>query len=77
MKIQTGTLILACVAGGLLLAAYLAGPPLGVPPESHAALVAGIGALGGLALAFVRPLLSRDADGDGIPDVIDPDGGGS
>lgn len=54
--------------------AYLAGPSLGVPEESHSKLVAGIGAVGALVLAWMRGLLSRDQDNNGVPDVLQSGG---
>ena len=51
-----------------ILLAYLFGPTLGVPEESHAALVAGVGSCGGLLLALAHRLFLRDSDGDGESD---------
>lgn len=70
-KIQWPTALVLCVVVLSLAAAYLLGPSLGVPEESHETLVAGVGLIGSAALAFMRGILSHDKDGDGIPDLID------
>ena len=72
-KIQWPTVAALAVVVAAVLAAYLAGPALGVPEESHAQLVAGVGVVGSLLLAAMRSLLSTDADGDGTPALTDSD----
>ena len=75
MKIQWSTAALLIAVLFLLAAAYLFGPALGVPEESHVALVTGLAALCASALAIVGPVvvrvLAKDTDGDGIPDAWD------
>jgi len=64
------TAIVLIVALVALAAAYLAGPSLGVPAESHAELVGALGALAAIVLGLMRSILGRDEDGDGTPDVF-------
>ena len=74
MKLPTlswPTAVLLSVVVAALAAAYLAGPSLGVPEESHTAFVAGVGAVGALLLAGARALFSKDADHDGSPALLD------
>lgn len=69
-RIHWPTAIVLVVVVVVLAAAYLFGPMLGVPVGSHEALVAGVGAVGALVLAYMRGVLSRDEDHDGVPDAL-------
>ena len=73
-KIQWPTAIVLVAVVLAVMSAYLFGPALGVPEESHASLVAGLGVIGSLILANMRGLiavLKKDKDGDGLPDFLD------
>lgn len=41
------------------------------PADTRTEVLAGLASIGGLVLAVLRPLLTRDEDHDGIPDVLD------
>ncbi len=55
-RIQWPTAIVMVVFMLAITAAYLAGPALGVPEDSHKALVAGIGLLAAPALAMMQKM---------------------
>jgi hypothetical protein len=57
-RIQWPTAIVTVVFVLAITAAYLAGPALGVPEDSHKALVAGIGVLAVPVLAMMQKLLA-------------------
>lgn len=65
----TAAILIASLAAITIV--YLAGPKLGVPAESHTAVVAAVGAIGTTLLALAKALLGQDADNDGIPDLLD------
>lgn len=86
MKVQWSVVVLLCVVFILLFSAYAFGPALGVPPESHLAFVAGVGAICSTVFAFISPVATKviaqamkDDDDDGVPNFLDrktpePDG---
>ena len=57
----------------VLGALALFGRQMGLPEAWHDKLRAGLMVLGTLLMSIMQPLLSRDSDGDGIPNVIDAD----
>lgn len=58
-RIQWPTAIVLVVFVLAITAAYLAGPALGVPDESHKSLMAGLGVLGMFVLSKMRSVLPR------------------
>lgn len=65
MKISTNTAAVLVVLIVALAAVLIAGPP-----ELQAQLSAGLGGLGALLLASMRPLVTRDADRNGVADWV-------
>jgi len=71
MRISWPTALVLAIAIAGVAAAYLFGPMLGVPPDMHAEFVAGAGAFGALATSFMRQMLTRDDNHNGIADVLE------
>jgi len=71
MKISWPVATVLLVGLALIAATYLAAPAMGVPAELQRSFLAALGAAFAVALSVMRGLLSRDADGDGIPDVLE------
>ena len=57
----------------LIWAAVMFGPKLGMTPAMHEGLVATVGSIGVALAAMLPKLFGKDADGDGIPDILDGD----
>lgn len=73
MKISWPTaLVLSLVVVAVTVAA-LVGPKLGLPAEYHIGLLASLAGFGAFVLSQLRPLITRDDDGDGIVNIFDPD----
>ena len=53
-KIQWSTVVVLIVVIAAVWSAFLFGPALGVPEDSHKSLVAGVGVAGASVLAFMR-----------------------
>ena len=72
-KITWPTAAVAMVAIAAGACVVLFGQRLGMDPETHAewSAAALAGAVG--LVAFLRPLITRDADGDGAPALTDAD----
>lgn len=70
-RIQWPTAIVMIVALLILGAAYLAGPSLGVPAESHVQLMSALSGFFMLVLGVMRSVFTKDSDGDGLPDALD------
>lgn len=72
-KLNTKTAVILGVVLALVAAVYFFGLAMGIPAELHASFVGGVGAVGAMILAAVKNLFATDADGDGVPDVVDGD----
>ena len=74
-QIQWPTAIVLVAFFVAISVAYLAGPSLGVPEDSHAKLVGGLGILGIAIANYMQPvftkILTKDSDEDGLPDIVD------
>lgn len=70
MKVDRGTASVLIVLIVAIVAVLLVGPE-----DVRGDLLAGLGMLGGLLLSALGPVLRKDSDGDGVPDVIDDDRG--
>ena len=66
MRVRRTTAAVLIVMIVALTAVLLVGPE-----DARGELLAGLGALGGLLLAQLGPVLSRDTDNDGVPDVLE------
>lgn len=73
VKRSTAALLMLTIV--LIFVAYAFGPALGVPPESHTALVGGVSSVCALVLAAAQSLfqkaIAKDTDHDGVSDFLD------
>lgn len=68
LRIRRATAAVLIVLIVAIVAVLLTGPD-----DVRADVLAGLGALGGLLLAQLGPVLTQDKDGDGVPDVLEGD----
>ena len=64
-------LVLMAALAAIMWAVFVAfGDKLGVSPEAQQDVRTGLSALWGFVLTVLAPLIARDKDGDGNPDIF-------